>query len=238
MTTLDPAELSHFQRLSATWWDEAGPFQLLHTLTPLRMAFLRKHAGSLEGLRVLDVGCGGGLLCEPLARLDAEVVGIDPVEENLQVARAHAEAMGLSPTYLPYAIEDLPKEMGNFDLIIASEIIEHVADAQAFLRACTARLQEGGALLVTTLNKTIPSYVLGILAAEYLFKWAPVGTHTWHKFISPPVLAENLKNLGFSTQYIQGVRLAPFSKAWHFSASTAINYFLWAQKNSVTFPKS
>ncbi len=243
MNTRDPLELEHFNKLSATWWDEAGPFQLLHRMTPLRMAFLLERATSyfdlpensptpLQGLRILDVGCGGGLLCEPLARLGADVVGIDPVEDHLSVARAHAEAIGLSISYLPCAIEDLPSDLEGFDLVVASEIIEHVVDVDGFLHACAEKVGDHGALMVTTLNQTLKSYVFGILAAEYLLKWAPPGTHAWDKFLPPPILSRKLKALGLTTQYTQGVRLSPLSKTWHFSSSMDINYFLWGQKGN------
>ena len=244
MNTCDPLELEHFKRLSSTWWDEKGPFQLLHRMTPLRVKFivekakldfnsLDDHRRPLEGLRILDVGCGGGLLCEPLARLGAEVVGIDPVEEHLHVARNHAEVMGLSIHYLPQAIEDLSPDLAPFDLVIASEIIEHVSDKNGFLQACAERLQNDGALMVTTLNQTIKSYLFGILAAERLFNWAPRGTHSWRKFVSPYELSRKLNALGFTRQYSQGLRLSPLSKTWHFTSSTDINYFLWAQKENL-----
>lgn len=241
MNTRDPLELEHFTKLSATWWDEAGPFQLLHRMTPLRMAFLLECATSyfnlpenvshpLQGLRILDVGCGGGLFCEPLARLGADVTGIDPVGAHLEVARAHASKNGLTIQYIPCAIEDLPSDHRAFDLVIASEILEHVADQDGFLQVCVETLAPRGALMVTTLNQTMKSYVLGILAAEYLLKWAPQGTHSWDKFVPPHVLSRKLKALGLTTLYTQGVRLSPLNKTWHFSSCMDINYFMWGEK--------
>jgi 2-polyprenyl-6-hydroxyphenyl methylase/3-demethylubiquinone-9 3-methyltransferase len=242
MTTRDLTELNHFKSFSATWWDEKGPFRLLHAMTPQRIAFIRDNVGvhfripedslkPFQGLRILDVGCGGGLLCEPLARLGAEVVGIDPVEENIVLARAHADAMGLSITYLPHAIEEVPQDLGSFDVVIASEIIEHVQDPDGFLKGCTERLKARGGLVVTTFNKTAKSYLLGILAAEYILNWVPRGTHSWDKFISPQMLSQKLQALGLGIQEITGLRFSPLRREWCFSSSTEVNYFLWAARH-------
>jgi len=237
-------ELHHFQSLSSTWWDKKGPFRLLHEITPLRMAFIKEKAGvhfriredglkPLQDLRILDVGCGGGILCEPLARLGADVTGIDPLEGNIVLAKAHADAMGLSITYLPCAIEELPEDLPLFDVVIASEVIEHVDEPEAFLKACVSRLASRGGMVVTTFNKTVKSYLLGILAAEYILKWAPLGTHSWDKFISPHILSQNLKANGLLTQEIIGLQFSPLTKNWHFSPSLEVNYFLWAGRDPV-----
>jgi len=269
MNTRDPREIEHFQSLSNTWWDEGGPFRLLHAMTPLRMAFLteriklsfsgrggetpspqKKQTESLsapkklprgggaseerlplKGLRILDVGCGGGLFCEPLSRLGAEVIGIDPVEENLKVAPQHAEEGGLSITYLPYAIEDMPVDFPKVDVVVASEILEHVENPEIFLRACAAHIKPGGGLFLSTLNKTLKSYVLGIVAAEHILKWAPCGTHSWEKFVPPHVLSKILQSLGFSYQEVQGLSLSPLTQRWRFSPSLSINYFVWATRS-------
>lgn len=238
LNTRDSIELDHFKSFSSTWWDEKGPLRILHDITPLRVAFIKENAGihfrisekelkPLKGLKILDVGCGGGLLCEPLARLGAEVTGIDPVKENVDVAREHAEAMGLSITYLPYAIEDLP-DLDAFDLVIASEIIEHVSDPDGFLKACVSRISPSGAIVVTTFNQTLKSYLLGVLVAEYVLKWAPRGTHSWEKFIPPQDLAQKLLVLGLGNQAITGLEYSPLKREWMLSPSTDINYFLWA----------
>jgi len=238
MNTCDANELHHFKHFSSTWWDERGPFRVLHTITPLRVAFIKEMAGvyfripeatpkPFQGLRILDVGCGGGILCEPLARLGATVVGIDPLEENIGHAKAHGTAMGLSITYLAHALEALPREFHSFDIVIASEIIEHVKNPDDFLKMCTERLRPGGGLVVTTFNKTLKSYLLGIVVAEYLLKWAPPGTHSWEKFISPESLSQKLKPLGFNRQEIRGLQFFPLRGEWGFSPSTDVNYFLW-----------
>ncbi|MBS0271283.1 MAG: bifunctional 2-polyprenyl-6-hydroxyphenol methylase/3-demethylubiquinol 3-O-methyltransferase UbiG [Proteobacteria bacterium] len=239
--TRDTAELNHFRNFSSDWWDEAGPYRILHTITPLRMAFIREkveiHFRMLEtstkpfkGLRILDVGCGGGILCEPLARLGADVTGIDPLEENIDVAKTHAKEMGLSITYLPYAIEDLESTVDLFDVVVASEIIEHVANPNQFLKACVKHLAPCGGMVVTTLNKTLRSYLLGILAAEYVLKWAPRGTHSWDKFMAPEILSHKLAALGLGEQDIRGLSFSPLTGEWSLSSCAEINYFLWAGK--------
>lgn len=238
LNTQNTAELNHFKNLSAHWWEGQGPFEQLHAINPLRMAFLKekveihfkrpeKDPQPFQGLRILDVGCGGGILCEPLARLGADVTGIDPVQENIDVAKDHAEGMGLSITYLPCGVEDLPADLPLFDVVVASEIIEHVVDPQGFLEACAARLKPHGAMLVTTFNKTLKSYLLGIVAAEYVLRWAPRGTHSWDKFISPQDLSRILSSFGLGNQDITGLSFSPL-KGWALSASTDVNYFLWA----------
>jgi 2-polyprenyl-6-hydroxyphenyl methylase/3-demethylubiquinone-9 3-methyltransferase len=239
VNTRNKAELEHFKAHSGTWWDEAGPFKVLHDITPLRMAFIKdklcvhfnvkdKAPLPLKGLRILDVGCGGGLLCEPMARLGANVTGIDPVKENIKVAKMHAKEMGLKITYFDCAVEDLPADMPSFDVVIASEIIEHVDHPDAFLNACAARLAPQGGMVVTTFNRTFKSYLLGIVAAEHILKWAPVGTHTWEKFMKPEELSKKLASLGLGNQEATGLNFSPFRRCWEFTPSLDVNYFLWA----------
>ena len=241
LNTRDPAELNHFKSLSSCWWDESGPFQILHAITPLRMDFIKEKVGvyfacpeaslkPFQGLRILDVGCGGGLLCEPLARLGADVTGIDPLEENIAVAKDHAHAMGLSITYLSHTAEDLPEDFSSFDVVVASEIIEHVINPDGFLKACVKHIKPKGGMIVTTFNKTLKSYFLGILLAEYVLKWAPRGTHSWEKFIPPEDLSRKLSSLGLGKQEITGLCFSPLTNTWYLSPSTDINYFLWSAK--------
>lgn len=237
--SLNQKEIEHFQNLSTTWWDEEGPFRILHAITPLRMAFIKEKieigfrrieasSSPLKGLRILDVGCGGGLLCEPLARLGANVTGIDPIEENISVAKNHADAMDLSIDYRACTIEDLTKDIGLFDVIIASEIVEHVDHPYEFIKICTEHLQEKGGIIVTTFNKTIKSYLLGIVAAEHILGWAPKGTHSWDKFMKPENLSHHLSDLGFKDQELSGLCYNPLKREWGLSSSTDVNYFLWA----------
>lgn len=237
-STHDRSELEHFKKFSAQWWEGQGPFAELHAITPLRMAFLRERIEvhfkrfeadlkPFQGLRILDVGCGGGLMCEPLARLGAEVTGIDLLEENIGAARGHARAMGLDVTYIPCGVEDLPQQTPPFDVIVASEIIEHVVDQRAFLEACVKHLKPHGGIFVTTFNKTLKSYALGIVAAEYVLRLAPRGTHSWEKFISPQDLSRILSSLGLGSQEMAGLSYFPM-RGWKFSPSMDVNYFLWA----------
>lgn len=239
MNTCDTKELNHFKSYCSTWWDESGPFQVLHAINPLRLAFIKEKIGvhfkrpetslnPFNGLRILDVGCGGGVLCEPLARLGADVTGIDPLYENIEVAKAHAEAMGLDITYLPFAIEDSFFDGPQFDVIIASEIIEHVANPDGFLTTCLKHLSPQGGIIITTFNKTLKSYLLGIVAAEYIMKWAPRGTHTWEKFITPQNLSQKLSSHGLNNQEFQGLGFFPLAREWRLSSSKDVNYFFWA----------
>lgn len=239
LNTQNIAEINHFKNLSSHWWEPDGPFEQLHAMTPLRMAFIKEkvgiHFGRLEndlkpfqGLRILDVGCGGGILCEPLARLGAEVTGIDPVEESIEIAKTHAEGMNLPITYLACSIEDLSHGLPLFDVVVASEIIEHVAAPQDFLKASMAHLKPHGGMIVTTFNKTLKSYLLGIVAAEYVLRWAPRGTHSWDKFITPQDLSQFLSSLGLGDQELTGIAYSPLKRQWTFSSSTDVNYFLWA----------
>lgn len=243
LNTRNEAELEHFKAHSATWWDEGGPFKVLHDITPLRMAFIKErvcvhfnikeeNSFPLKGLRILDVGCGGGLLCEPLARLGAKVTGIDPVKENINVAKVHAKEMGLKTTYLDCAVEDLPSDTPPFDVVIASEIIEHVNHPDAFLKACAARLTPQGGMIVTTFNRTFKSYILGIVGAEYIFRLAPVGTHTWEKFVTPEELSKKVAGFGLGSQEMTGIKFSPFTRCWEFTSSLGMNYFLWAGRKT------
>lgn len=238
INTKDTHELTHFKKLSTHWWEGEGPFKQLHNINPFRLSFLKEKAGlhfglpeqdpkPLRGLRILDVGCGGGLLCEPLARLGADITGIDVIEENIHIAKAHAEQMGLSISYLSSSVEHLPKGLPLFDIVIASEVIEHVTDYKSFLEACVTRLKPHGGLMITTFNRTLKSYLFGILAAEYVLRWAPRGTHSWDKFRSPQDLSRVLVSHGFDNQEVTGLSFSPL-RGWSFSSSTDVNYFLWA----------
>lgn len=242
LNTRNQAELDHFKDHSSTWWDETGPFHVLHAILPLRVAFIKEKIGiylqrgetsstPLKGLRILDVGCGGGIFCEPLARLGANVTGIDPVEENILFAQKHAKDMGLKIDYLPCAVEDLPTNIPPFDVIVASEIIEHVDHPEEFLKACVEHLAPQGGMFVTTLNKTLKSYLLGIIAAEYILRWVPRGTHKWEKFVDPEDLGRMLKKLGLGAQEMTGVTFSLSSRCWEFTPSLDVNYFLWASRH-------
>ncbi|CAJ1061955.1 ubiquinone biosynthesis O-methyltransferase%2C mitochondrial isoform X2 [Xyrichtys novacula] len=252
-TTVDPDEVRRFQSLSGKWWDEQGEFAALHAMNDLRVPFIRdnllsvhraRHPGRpLAGLTILDVGCGGGLLTEPLGRLGAEVLGIDPVEDSIGTARLHSSYdpdLRDRVSYKACSLEELSAEeeegeseeleVSQYDAIVASEVVEHLADLETFAFCCSNVLKPGGSLFITTINKTNLSYALGIVVAEQLLRIVPSGTHDWEKFISPEELERLLESNGFSVQSVQGMLYNPLSGAWSWTNSTAINYALHAVK--------
>ncbi|XP_032375306.1 ubiquinone biosynthesis O-methyltransferase, mitochondrial isoform X2 [Etheostoma spectabile] len=251
-TTVDPDELRRFQSLAGKWWDEQGEFSALHAMNDLRVPFIRdnllnvhgvRHPGKpLRGLRILDVGCGGGLLTEPLGRLGANVLGIDPVGDSIGTAQLHSSTdpdLCERVCYRASTLEELAAEgdeaeeeqgAGQFDAVVASEVVEHLADLETFAFCCNQVLKLGGSLFITTINKTNLSYALGIVVAEQLLRIVPGGTHDWDKFISPVELERLLESNGFSVQSVQGMLYNPVSGAWSWTASTAINYALHAVK--------
>ncbi|XP_068426461.1 ubiquinone biosynthesis O-methyltransferase, mitochondrial [Clinocottus analis] len=259
-TTVDPDEVRRFQLLAGKWWDERGEFAALHAMNDLRVPFIRdnllnvhgaRHPGKpLGGLRVLDVGCGGGLLTEPLGRLGAKVLGIDPVGDSIGTARLHSSRdpdLRDRVCYRACTLEELSAQReggeeeeeeeeeqgaGQYDAIVASEVVEHLADLETFASCCNHVLKTNGSLFITTINKSNLSYALGIVVAEQLLRIVPSGTHDWEKFISPVELERLLESNGFSVQSVQGMLYNPASGAWSWTNSTAINYALHAVKVS------
>jgi 2-polyprenyl-6-hydroxyphenyl methylase/3-demethylubiquinone-9 3-methyltransferase len=238
---VDPAEVARFDALAATWWDEAGPMRVLHRFNPVRLAYIRdrvcRHHGretdrpfALEGLSIVDIGCGGGILSEPLARLGADVTGLEPAGQNLAAARAHAEAGGLAIDYRADTIEAVAAEGARFDVVLAMEVIEHVPDPEAFLRAACAALKPGGLLFAATINRTLRSFALAIVGAEYVLGWLPKGTHDWDKFITPEELKRMLRVGGVTPVDTQGVVYNPLNDRWRQSRDTAVNYMVAAEK--------
>lgn len=251
-TTVDPEEVKRFQSLANKWWDEQGEFGALHAMNDLRVPFIRDnllnvHRGRqtgkpLAGLKILDVGCGGGLLTEPLGRLGACVLGIDPVGDSIGTAQLHSSHdpdLRDSVSYRACSLEELTSEggegegaAGQFDALVASEVVEHLADLETFAYCCSLVLKPGGSLFITTLNKTNLSWLLGIVVAENVLRIVPAGTHEWEKFISPEELERLLESNGFSVQSVKGMLYNPVSGAWSWTNSTAINYALHAVKVS------
>jgi 2-polyprenyl-6-hydroxyphenyl methylase/3-demethylubiquinone-9 3-methyltransferase len=246
-STLDPAEIERFARLAAEWWDTGGKFRTLHLIGPARMTFLRDQllqhfrkppngpkplTRPLAGLSILDIGCGGGLVCEPLARLGAAVTGIDPALENIEAARRHAEAQGLTVSYRAARVEELAGEGRTFDAVSCLEVVEHVPDVGGFLKSCAGLLRPGGLMLLSTLNRTVKAYLLAIVGAEYVLGWLPVGTHQWERFVTPDELARHLKGAGLCPPIFQGLVYNPLADTWSLSADTDVNYFAAASKVS------
>jgi 2-polyprenyl-6-hydroxyphenyl methylase/3-demethylubiquinone-9 3-methyltransferase len=239
--SLDAEELHHFEGLAKEWWDERGKFRTLHAFNPARLAFIVEEAQRwrpaqgqsfrpLEGLDLADIGCGGGILSEPLTRLGACVTGIDPVEQSISAARIHAQNLGLSISYRAGTAEDLVRENRVFDGVIASEVVEHVADVDAFLKTCRALLRPGGLLILSTLNRTAKSYSLAILAAEHILKLIPAGTHEWKKFIKPEELDRALHAAGFNRLQQSGIVFNPLAGTWRLSATDlSVNYIVSAE---------
>lgn len=237
--TLDYDELEKFGDLGEAWWDPEGPMRPLHLLQPTRMAWIReqavRHFGRdpkarrpLEGLRALDVGCGGGLSCEPLARLGARVVGIDPIRRNIEVAREHARGAGLSIDYRIATVEDLYVRHETFDLVLALEVVEHVPDPAEFLGEVAGLVAPGGMLILSTLSRTLRALLLGVLAAEFLLGWLPPGTHDWRRFLKPSEVAAMLRAHGLLAIATTGLVYDPAHERFERSRDLSVNYMLAA----------
>ena len=239
--TVDSDEIARFSALAAEWWDPDGKFRPLHRLNPVRLACIRdrlcarygrdpRSLRALAGLEVLDVGCGGGLVSEPLARMGARVTAIDASAETVATAAAHAREGGLAIDYRVMTAEALAAEGRRFDAVVALEIVEHVADVPLFLRACTALTRPGGALFFATLNRTAKSFLFAIVGAEYVLRWLPRGTHQWDRFIRPSELAEGLSAQGATVVDVAGVTWDALRDEWRLSRDLSVNYMMYAEK--------
>lgn len=237
VSTAIPTEIEHFNQLAHQWWDENGPFAILHQLNPIRIDYIRsqifQHISRdiladmpLKGLSILDVGCGGGLISEPLTRLGAQVTGLDAAEENIHAAQAHAALMDLN---IPYIHSTLEEHEGQYDVVLAIEVVEHVASIPAFLKAAQACLKPGGLLVVSTINRTLRSLILGKYIAEYVLNWVPRGTHNWQQFITPRRLGHLMTRQGFQILDLRGLGYDFMQKKWRLSSNRSINYFMTAQ---------
>lgn len=240
-TTLDPGEVEKFSRLAAEWWNPAGKMSVLHKFNPVRLAYIRDAAcdrfgrsrtalDALSGLTVLDIGCGGGLLCEPLARMGATVTGIDPARTNVETARLHAAESGLAVDYRCTTAEDLAAAGERFDIVLAMEVVEHVADVRLFVDACATLVKPGGLLFMATINRTLKSYALAIVGAEYVLRWLPRGTHEWDKFVTPDELATAMEAPGLTVTDRRGVRYDVLRDRWTETGDLAVNYMMTAAR--------
>jgi 2-polyprenyl-6-hydroxyphenyl methylase/3-demethylubiquinone-9 3-methyltransferase len=235
-------EVRRFAALGGEWWNPAGPMAALHRLNPTRLAWLREtilaHFGRdaraaappLAGLSLLDIGCGGGLVAEPLARMGADVTGLDPAPESISVARAHAEATGARLSYRAGLVEDLVAEAARFDVVTALEVVEHVADLRAFVAAAAALAKPGGLVLASTLNRTLKSFALAIVGAEYVLGWVEKGTHRWEQFVTPEELAAALEAAACRETERRGVVYDLPRRDWRLSSEVSVNYFMAARK--------
>lgn len=241
--SVNPDEIAHFSSMAETWWDPHGPFKPLHRLNPTRIEFVRDQICShfsrdphgelpLKGLRILDIGCGGGLLSEPIARLGADMVGADAAEKNIKTASIHAQQMGLNIDYRYITAEELAEQGEKFDVILNMEVIEHVADISSFLNACYQLLNEDGCMTLSTINRNIKSWAMAIAGAEYILRWLPVGTHDWNKFLKPSELAEHALQSGFNLTTLKGMVYNPLTSKWSLSATDfSVNYVALAVKS-------
>lgn len=241
-TTIDRDEVARFEEAAGRWWDPAGPMRALHRLNPVRLGYIRdaacRHFGRrsrterpLEGLSVVDVGCGGGVLSEPLARLGARVVGIDAAPSNIEVARRHAEAAGLIIDYRAGAVEERLGPGERFDLVLALEVVEHVADLDAFVALCAGAVRPGGLLVASTINRTLRAFALAVVGAEYVLGWLPRGTHRWEKFVTPRELGDAVERHGLAVLDVSGVVYHPLADEWRLSSDTGVNYMLTASRS-------
>ena len=240
-TTINKEEIQKFSRLAEEWWDVNGKFKPLHMFNPVRIEYItdniKKHfeikkdkVHYLEGLNILDIGCGGGLISEPMARLGANVTGIDASEKNINVAKLHSKKNGLKINYINTSPENL-EDIEKFDVILNLEIVEHVDNVNLYIRSCYKLLKKDGLMFTATLNRSFISYIKAIIGAEYILRWLPIGTHDWNKFIKPEELEKFLSEEKFSTWDIKGLKFNPFLNKWKKSSDLSVNYIISSLKN-------
>jgi 2-polyprenyl-6-hydroxyphenyl methylase/3-demethylubiquinone-9 3-methyltransferase len=245
--SINPDEVARFERLATTWWDEKGPMKPLHRFNPVRVEYLRellkdrprgdsrpaaKPDRPLDGLDILDIGCGGGILAESLARLGAEMTGVDPAPTNIAVARDHAEQSSLAISYIATTAEALAADKRKFDVVLAMEVVEHVRDVKAFIGSAASLVRPGGVLVVATLNRTLKSYALAIVGAEYVLRWLPRGTHDWDHFVTPRELRLALRGAGMKILDETGVVYHPLTATWRQSRDMDVNYIIAAERRA------
>tara|TARA_Y100001970_G_scaffold276097_1_gene378308 strand:+ start:9500 stop:10243 length:744 start_codon:yes stop_codon:yes gene_type:complete len=240
-TTIDPKDVARFSAIADEWWDPDGKFKPLHRFNPIRLQYIRdqmcikfdrdpRSLTPFNGLRFLDVGCGGGLISEPLARMGAEVTGIDASDRNISVAQIHANQNGLDIDYRSTTVEDLTITGETFDAVISLEVVEHVANVDLFLAGCAALMSENGVIFLATLNRTVKSFTFGIIGAEYILRWLPRGTHNWKKFIRPSEIVRGLRRNRVAVKDISGLSLNPITGEWRISGDVSVNYVLFGAR--------
>jgi 2-polyprenyl-6-hydroxyphenyl methylase/3-demethylubiquinone-9 3-methyltransferase len=239
--TVDDREVARFAALAQEWWDPRGKMAVLHKFNPVRLAYIRdaackrfgrdpKRLDCLKGLRILDIGCGGGILSEPLARLGASVVGADPAEPNIAAAKLHAERAGVAVDYRATTAEALADAGERFDIVLAMEVVEHVADMPLFVSRCAEMVNPNGLMIAATINRTMKSFALAIVGAEYVLRWLPRGTHSWDKFVTPDELEIAMERAGLSTTDERGVIYNLLADRWELSTDTDVNYMVLAER--------
>ena len=238
---VDQAELDRFAKLASEWWDPNGKFKPLHKIGPARLGFIRDRLTDhfklqqrgmrpLAGLSILDIGCGGGLIAEPLSRLGAIVTGIEPAEANIGAAKAHAASAGLAIDYQATTAESLAQQGRRFDCVVCLEVVEHVPDPAAFVNVCGSLVRPGGLLILSTINRTLKAYALAIVGAEYILRWLPVGTHQWDRFITPGELDLHVQAAGLNPLTVEGIVFNPLADRWSIGRDTDVNYIGAAAK--------
>jgi 2-polyprenyl-6-hydroxyphenyl methylase / 3-demethylubiquinone-9 3-methyltransferase len=239
--SIDPAEIAKFSELAGQWWDPRGKMAILHRFNRVRLGFIRdvacrqfdrdpKRLDCLARLRLLDIGCGGGILCEPLARLGATVVGADPSAINIAAAKHHAAVSGVLVDYRATSAEALAEASEAFDLVLAMEVVEHVANVRSFVSSCAAMVNPGGLLVLATINRTLKSFAFAIVGAEYLLGWLPRGTHRWEKFVTPNELQTAIERCGLRITDWHGVGYSPWADSWQLGESMEVNYMVAANR--------
>ena len=241
MSTVDKIEVEKFSKLASDWWNPNGKFKPLHLFNPTRIKFIKeklvdyfglnpKAQEPLKKINILDIGCGGGLLCEPLKRLGATVTGIDASKNNIKVAKFHAKEMNLNINYIKCSPENL-KFKNKFNVILNMEVVEHVSDVNLFIENCSKLIKKNGIMFIATINKNLKSYIFAILGAEYILKWLPIGTHDWNKFLTPQNLDNITKKNNFLTDETIGIKFNPVSRKWTKSKDDSVNYISTFLKN-------